>query len=311
MVMARASRARLLDKSVMEPSERATARRIVANRNVVRTGRFRQSPATPPVTGGDNGQFKVEVGMGAWLALGGAIWLLTGAEYTTSPFIYDAMLHSLFLGFVVSMTFGHAPIILPAVLRIGVTYRPRFYIHLVLLHLALIENDRPFLRAAVANPHGYPNDALVEAALRLEDSVAAIHDQNGLAIIPHPFMPVYFGSIQPGMLRRLLEHHRVDGIEMMFTAPIGARRRRVLDEFYSRNTDRLGAAVGGSDCHFGAQDMGRVLTVYEGDFRTAVQLRTTRPQAGPTEFHVSLGLALRQQWAALVDLPLRRRRGQL
>src|SRR5450759_63677 len=31
----------------------------------------------------------------------------------------------------------------------------------------------------------------------LEDTVAAIHDQGGLVIIPHPFMPVYFGSIQP------------------------------------------------------------------------------------------------------------------
>src|SRR6266851_3935179 len=151
----------------------------------------------------------------------------------------------------------------------------------------------------------------VKRGMTLEDSVAAIHDQNGLAIIPHPFMPVYFGSIQPSMLRRLLERHHVDGIEMMFTVPIGARRRRQLDEFYSRNSERLGAAIGGSDCHFGARDMGRVLTAYEGDFRTAVQLRTTRPQAGSTKFHVPLGLALRQQWAALVDLPLRRRRGQL
>jgi hypothetical protein len=147
--------------------------------------------------------------------------------------------------------------------------------------------------------------------MSLEDSVAAIHDQNGLAIIPHPFMPVYFGSIQPGMLRRLLDRHHVDGIEMMFTVPIGARRRRQLDDFYARNSQRLGAAVGGSDCHFGARDMGRVLTAYDGDFRTAVQLRTTRPQAGHKEYHIPLGLVLRQQWVALVDLPLRRRRGEL
>jgi hypothetical protein len=77
-----------------------------------------------------------------WLALGGALWLLLGGAYTTSPFIYDAMLHTLFLGFVVSMIFGHAPIILPAVLHVGVAYRPQFYVHLVLLHLGL------FLRVA-------------------------------------------------------------------------------------------------------------------------------------------------------------------
>ena len=151
----------------------------------------------------------------------------------------------------------------------------------------------------------------VKRGLSLEDSVAAIHDQGGLAIIPHPFMPVYFGSIQPGMLRRLLKRHRVDGIEMMFTVPIGARRRAQLNAFYAQNIERLGAAIGGSDCHFGPHDIGRVLTSYEGDFRTAVQLRTTRPQAGSTKGHVPIGLALRQQWTSMVKLPVRRLSGQL
>src|SRR3982074_1724009 len=130
----------------------------------------------------------------------------------------------------------------------------------------------------------------ITRGMSLEDSVAAIHDQDGLAIIPHPFMPVYFGSIQPGMLRRLLERQHVDGIEMMFTAPIGARRKAQLEEFYARNRERLGAAIGGSDCHFGSHDIGQVVTSYEGDFRTAVtvsragaQLRSARGPitAGP------------------------------
>jgi hypothetical protein len=151
----------------------------------------------------------------------------------------------------------------------------------------------------------------VKRGLSLEDSVAAIHEQNGLAIIPHPFMPVYFGSIQPGMLQRLLERHHVDGIEMMFTVPIGARRRRLLDKFYARNSDRLGAPIGGSDCHFGAHDIGRVLTAYDGDFRTAVQLRTTRPQKGRARYHVPIGMVARQQVRSMVELPVKRLRGQL
>lgn len=73
-----------------------------------------------------------------WLVVGGALWLLASAGYATSPFLYDAMLHSLFLGFAVSMIFGHAPIILPAVLGIGMVYRPAFYAHLVLLHASLL-----------------------------------------------------------------------------------------------------------------------------------------------------------------------------
>jgi len=150
----------------------------------------------------------------------------------------------------------------------------------------------------------------VRSGMSLEDTVGAIRDQGALAIIPHPFMPVYFGSIQPGMLRRLLDRHHVDGIEMMFTAPIGARRRRVLDEFYSRNQERLGAAVGGSDCHFGPHDIAQVVTEYDGDFRTAVRLRATTPKRLRGR-QVPAGIAVRQQWRSLVDLPVRRLFGQL
>jgi hypothetical protein len=151
----------------------------------------------------------------------------------------------------------------------------------------------------------------IKRGMSTEDTVAAIHDQGGLAIVPHPFMPVYFGSIQPGMLRRLLEKHRVDGIEMMFTVPTGARRRRMLDDFYSQNRERLGAALGGSDSHFGFHDIARVVTDYEGDFKTAIQLRTTIPRLARKGREVPMGEVLRQQWRSLVDLPVRRLRGQL
>jgi len=50
---------------------------------------------------------------------------------------YDAALHAFFLGFVVSMIFGHAMIILPAVMRIDVPFRRAFYGHLILLHLSV------------------------------------------------------------------------------------------------------------------------------------------------------------------------------
>lgn len=72
----------------------------------------------------------------AWMAVAGIAWTGFGASPPTAA--YDAMLHALFLGFVVSMVFGHAPIILPAVLRTPLPYHPRFYAHLVLLHLGLL-----------------------------------------------------------------------------------------------------------------------------------------------------------------------------
>ena len=150
----------------------------------------------------------------------------------------------------------------------------------------------------------------VASGMSLEDTVKAIRDAGGLAIVPHPFMPVYFGSIQPKMLARLLDRTSVDGIEVVFTVPIGRRRRVVLDQFVAANRERLGAMIGGSDCHFGIHDIGRVFTVYEGDFRTAVMQRTTRPRVGSRR-RVPIGIAARQQWRALIEVPVRRFRGRM
>ncbi len=71
-----------------------------------------------------------------WLGLSGVLAALSGAV-TAGP-RYDAVLHALFLGFVFAMIFGHAPIVLPAVLGKAVSFRPAFYAHLMLLHLSLV-----------------------------------------------------------------------------------------------------------------------------------------------------------------------------
>ncbi len=71
-----------------------------------------------------------------WMAAAGVVWIVD-APYFLGGLYYDAMLHMVFLGFVFSMIFGHAPIILPSVLGVPVTYRPVFYVHLLMLHLSL------------------------------------------------------------------------------------------------------------------------------------------------------------------------------
>ena len=76
-----------------------------------------------------------------WLAVGALFWiradrLLINSEW--QAFHYDAMLHSIFLGFVFSMIFAHAPIIFPAITSRPLAYRPAFYAHGVLLHLSLL-----------------------------------------------------------------------------------------------------------------------------------------------------------------------------
>jgi len=77
------------------------------------------------------------------LLITGYIWLLITSillvvEKNIS-FGYDAVLHSFFIGFVFSMIFSHAPIILPAVAKISIKiYRPVLYVWFIVLQLSLI-----------------------------------------------------------------------------------------------------------------------------------------------------------------------------
>src|SRR6266851_7778681 len=151
----------------------------------------------------------------------------------------------------------------------------------------------------------------IKRSMSVADTVKAIHTQGALAIIPHPFMPTYFASIQPDMLRKLIQTQQLDGIELVFTAPTGASRRNQLEAFYKENEERLGAAVGGSDCHFGLHDIAQAVTEFDTDFRTAVEKKATRPRRLKHDTTVPMAMAVRQQWRSLVDLPLRRLRGQL
>ena len=75
--------------------------------------------------------------------LAGYFWLgVTGLYLLVSPpasaaFAYDAAVHGIALGFVLSMVFGHALIILPAVTGVAVRYHPAVYGALALLHLSV------------------------------------------------------------------------------------------------------------------------------------------------------------------------------
>jgi len=73
----------------------------------------------------------------AWLG-GGGVLMWRFASVLAGPY-YDAMLHTVFVGFVFAMIFGHAPIILPAVLgRTTSPYHPFLYVPLLLLHASLL-----------------------------------------------------------------------------------------------------------------------------------------------------------------------------
>jgi hypothetical protein len=71
-----------------------------------------------------------------WLAAGGILWLRYGAVVAGPT--HDAELHAIFVGFVFSMIFGHAPVIFPGVVGIAIPFRRFFYVPLVLLHAGLL-----------------------------------------------------------------------------------------------------------------------------------------------------------------------------
>lgn len=71
-----------------------------------------------------------------WLGTAAAIWLVGGPVWEGRA--YDAVLHAVFLGFVLSIIMAHAPVILPAVLRRPLPYRRILYLPLALLHVSLV-----------------------------------------------------------------------------------------------------------------------------------------------------------------------------
>jgi hypothetical protein len=70
-----------------------------------------------------------------WLGLGGVLGIYYGGLIAGPS--YDAFLHAIFVGFVISMIFGHGPIIFPAILDIPIRYTQTLYAPLVLLHISL------------------------------------------------------------------------------------------------------------------------------------------------------------------------------
>jgi hypothetical protein len=70
-----------------------------------------------------------------WLGISGLCFLIFSSHL--SGFHYDAALHTLFLGFVFSMIFGHACIIFPAILELPIQFQNQYYIYLILLAASL------------------------------------------------------------------------------------------------------------------------------------------------------------------------------
>ncbi len=71
-----------------------------------------------------------------WLFVAALAWLVGGAQ--TDGTAYDLIVHSVMLGFAISMVMAHAPVILPAVLRRPLPYRAIMWGPLALMHVGLV-----------------------------------------------------------------------------------------------------------------------------------------------------------------------------
>jgi len=69
-----------------------------------------------------------------WLFVAGAAWMATSYGLPCR----DAALHALALGFVFSMIFAHAPLIVPVVAKIRMSYVPFFHVPVAVLHASLL-----------------------------------------------------------------------------------------------------------------------------------------------------------------------------
>ena len=155
----------------------------------------------------------------------------------------------------------------------------------------------------------------VRMGMPVEDTVDAIRDHGGLAIIAHPLMPTYFASLGRRRLQRLIDRGTVDGIELRHTAVMAPGGFARLDGLYADHRDALGAALGAGDSHFGRHDLGRVVTMFPGttaaDLRRAIETRTTSPARGLAPEPPPTLLRLAQQRRSLWWLPRERRSGRV
>ncbi len=152
-------------------------------------------------------------------------------------------------------------------------------------------------------------DAPVPSFRRLEETLAEIHRQGGIAIAPHPLSFLTRSITRRGFARidaSADEAVRIDAIEEYNLSPAGrvtsARARRLNREILHL------AAIGSSDAHF-LQAVGSAYTTFDGttaaDLLAAIAAKTTTGAAGRAPRMSELGyrnIAV-QQWRGMMATP--------
>ena len=145
-------------------------------------------------------------------------------------------------------------------------------------------------------------DEPVPSLVPLEHAVEAVHQKDGLCIVPHP-LSWLTRSIGARTVTRFAAS--LDGIEVACCSPaarVSRRRAAALN-------GSLGLAeLGGSDAHF-LQSIGSAFTRFEGgsadELREAIIARTTRAEYGPPVAWREIGMRqfVRQTWRGISSTP--------
>ncbi|NTW29550.1 MAG: CehA/McbA family metallohydrolase [Coriobacteriia bacterium] len=125
---------------------------------------------------------------------------------------------------------------------------------------------------------------LVKPGMSAEETVSAIHAQDGLAIIAHPYAPWWWHKL--GLRHGTTESYdgvAFDGVEVANSTPMLLLANFRARRYWRENAHRL-AATGGSDAHM-LSPIGTSRTLFPGataaDLRLALENRTTEG-GGPT-----------------------------
>ena len=120
--------------------------------------------------------------------------------------------------------------------------------------------------------------AMIAPGMPAAETVAAIHDQGGLAIVAHPFAPKWWHK--HGLCRGerdVYERVAFDGVEVANSTPLLFLANVYARRFWRANRSRF-AATGGSDAHI-LSVVGTSRTSFPGstaeDLRRAIESKTT------------------------------------
>lgn len=143
-----------------------------------------------------------------------------------------------------------------------------------------------------------------------EWTIQEIHDQQGLAIAPHPFYS-WTRSLGREKIFAIMNNSHpeiyFDGFEVfnggVYDNPHTRANQNALD-FYLRHQEQLGAAMGSTDTHY--YTIGRGLTAYRNNLRLAILGKKTSVLHLDQREQINLFLFAQQQYAGLVLEPGRR-----